>query len=215
MLLVSIDVGILNLGFAAVEISESDSDFKDEAEEVHMLKLALVDLTELDEECDASCTIPHTKHIVDRVQHFVAKYAKWLDAADTILVERQPIQGLTAVEALLVHTYRDKVHLVHPICVHRHFCFGDADYDARKALSTTNARSLLKKWTTSTGRQKNNSNILAYFSACSRKHDMSDALLFIEYYLATVVRAKRKQKRKPLQPVHSLWAFAYKAHSTT
>ena len=123
MNIVSIDVGILHLGVVCCDVTW---------EQIEVKNVALIDITK---RCrHSNCTLNHTNHIVDRVDHFIQGYKTMLDKADRILIEKQPPVGLISVEQLLFDRLRDKVEFIYPVSVHKHFGIRKLDYDGRKAF---------------------------------------------------------------------------------
>lgn len=107
----------------------------------------------------------HTNDIVDLVPLFVDAHKYIFDAADKILIERQPPGGFTNIEVLLNYMFRDKVVLVSPVSMHTHFGMRHLTYEERKERVVEIANKYLK-------------NEIPY----DRKHDVADALCMILYY---------------------------------
>ena len=167
MKVVSIEVGIINLGLVCCDVTWE----KFVVEDVH-----LVDLTK---HCrQIGCTLNHTNHMVDRIDHFIQGYTHVLDKADKILVEKQPIQGLLSVEQLLFDRLRDRVVFIHPASVHKHFGIRKLTYDERKEHLVIKTKPYL------TG---------TLYDEVERKHDIADAMAMIIYWRTKVgPRAFRK-----------------------
>ena len=150
-----IDVGIINMGVVQMVVDENfdfhfDTAFRYDITHVRHTKV---------KPCD--CTIPHTNEIVDRVCHFTQENQDMLDDADLILVERQPIMGLTNIEALLMYMFRNKIKLISPNRMHKHFGINHLDYEERKGATTSIAELHLSH--------------LPGFTGQVRQHDMGDA----------------------------------------
>ena len=123
MKIVSIDVGIIHLGMVSCDVSW---------ENTKVTGAYLVDLTK---HCrKIGCTLNHTNHLVDRVDHFIQYHKETLDKADKILIEKQPIQGLISVEQLLYDRLRDRVVFIYPVSMHKQFGIRHLDYEGRKKL---------------------------------------------------------------------------------
>lgn len=95
---------------------------------------------------------------------FLSDYDHLFKEADTVLIERQPPAGLTNIESLLHYIYMDKVVLISPLSVHRHFGMSHLDYDQRKERSISIAGKYI--------------NDIPY----ERQHDIADALCMIIHY---------------------------------
>ena len=156
MYIASIDIGIINLGLVAGVVSWELIDI----DEVH-----LVDLTRT---CRRrGCTLEHSNHLVDRVNHFIQGYKHILDKAEKILIEKQPIQGLISVEQLLFDRLRDKVIFIYPVSLHKQFGIRHLNYDERKEFLVSATRSHLEG---------------TIFDTLERKHDVADAMAMIIYW---------------------------------
>ena len=156
--IIGIDVGYTNMGLVSVNI---DDDFNIEPIFVKRINLKNV---------RCPCTdIPHTNEVGDLVAHFVHVYRELFDDADTILMERQPPGGLTNVEALLFYIFRQKIILISPNSLQKHFRINFYSYDRRKVEIEKMATPHLE--------------IFDNFSNQVRKHDMADALCLIIYYI--------------------------------
>lgn len=95
---------------------------------------------------------------------FLSDYDYLFKEADTVLIERQPPAGLTNIESLLHYIYMDKVVLVSPLSVHRHFGMGHLDYEQRKDRSISIASKYIDD--------------IPY----ERQHDIADAMCMIIHY---------------------------------
>lgn len=154
MILIGIDVGYRNVGIVMAECQKEKIDVK---------YFNRVDITNIKHNrvsfCD--CKIPHTNETSDLISHFIQEYQDLFDQADQILVERQPPGGLKNVESLLHYIFRDKVKLVSPVSMHKHFGMGHLDYEQRKLRTESIASKYID------------------LSTFTRKHDISDALCMI------------------------------------
>ncbi len=95
---------------------------------------------------------------------FIEDYAFLFKEADVILIERQPPAGMTNIESLLHYIFMDKVVLISPHSVHRHFGMRHLDYEQRKERSVAIASKYIKD--------------IPY----ERQHDIADALCMIIHY---------------------------------
>lgn len=166
MRIISIDIGILNLGIVFATLC---------ADRIHVSRAERHDITRHIHRRvhGLECKLHHTLHPVDYVSHLVQEYDDEFRQADTILLERQPPQGLKDVEALLYHYFRDKAVLIDPRSMHRHFGIGKLSYDQRKERN----EHLASFWLDGQVGWDNQ----------ERKHDMADALCMILYYKQEIV----------------------------
>ncbi len=151
MSVVGIDVGVTHLGISMVT-----------SHPVRVVWTEVVDIKVL--RCDPRiCRLDHSNMTRDRVEHFVQRYSSVFKDATLVAVEKQPWQGVTDVEQLLMShaELRHKAVLVHPRSMHAHFSFGKATYDQRKELSMITASQY--GWVPDPGTDP------------PRLHDMSDA----------------------------------------
>jgi len=179
MKILSIDVGIINLGYVFAEIHSvyikyrnlslktkynQENDFN-----INVIECNKVDITNIRhssvKQCD--CKLHHDRCIPDYIDHFIQEHIHLFESADMILIERQPPVGITNVQDLLFKLFRNKVLLISPNSVHKYFKLSK-DYDIRKIESEDIAKKYLSNFTNF------NNNI--------RKHDISDAMLMIIYY---------------------------------
>ena len=107
----------------------------------------------------------YSNDIVDLVPLFVDAHKHIFEAADTILIERQPPGGFTNIEVLLHYMFKDKVVLVSPVSMHTHFGMRHLNYEERKERTVSIADKYID-------------GEIPY----ERKHDIADALCMIIYY---------------------------------
>ena len=107
----------------------------------------------------------YSNDIVDLVPLFVDAHKHIFEAADTILIERQPPGSLTNIEVLLHYMFKDKVVLVSPVSMHTHFGMRHLNYEERKERTVSIADKYID-------------GEIPY----ERKHDIADALCMIIYY---------------------------------
>jgi hypothetical protein len=149
MKILAIDIGYHNMGLV---LAESGRGHKIEVE--FMKKVSLEDYKYI-----------YSNDIVDLVPLFVDAHKYIFEAADTILIERQPPGGFTNIEVLLHYMFKDKVVLVSPVSMHTHFGMRHLNYDQRKESVVKIANKYLKE-------------DIPY----DRKHDIADALCMIIYH---------------------------------
>jgi hypothetical protein len=130
----------------------------------------MIDITTLahDTISRSECKLYHSRDACDRVDHFVQNHQDMLDAAEVILIERQPLGGLMHVEQLLYSRYRDKAILCSPNSLHKWMGINILDYDHRKEETVLRAHSYLCQ--------------LPHYEKEERKHDMADAACLLMHY---------------------------------
>jgi hypothetical protein len=170
MIVVSIDIGYHNLGMV-------NSIVDDKTYEIKILDVFKIDITKIIHKKIKryDCKLYHTSELSDYFSHFVQEFGDILDQADKILIERQPPGGLTNVEALFVYTYRDKIELISPNSMHKHFQINFLEYEKRKEKTIEFSESFLENF--------------KEYQELSRKHDIADAVCMIIFKFA-----KHKEK---------------------
>jgi hypothetical protein len=148
MKVLAIDIGYHNMGLV---LAESAAGPKIEVE--YVKKVSLEDYKYL-----------KSNDFVDLVPLFVEDHQDIFDAAEKILIERQPPGGFTNIEILLHYMFKDKVSLISPVSMHTHFGMRHLDYDQRKERTVSIAEKYIE-------------NDIPY----ERKHDIADALCMIVY----------------------------------
>lgn len=176
--LVSVDIGIQHLALVLLE-------FHKETHSIHdVVWFELIDITEfhhLDSCAKESCRIPHSKTISDWLQHIFFLHHELFELAKYILIERQPIQGHTAIEQLFFFKFREKAILIHPRSVHSFFSWTKKglSYEQRKVESIKIFQYRLAR--------TNREWLIDAFGSMPRKHDVSDA------YIQAVLFLHQKQ----------------------
>jgi len=129
MKILAIDIGYHNMGLV---LAESLTGPKIVVE--YMKKVSLEDYKYL-----------KTNDFVDLVPLFVEDHQHLFDAAEKILIERQPPGGFTNIEILLHYMFKDKVKLVSPVSMHTHFGIRHLDYEERKERTVSLAQKFLNE----------------------------------------------------------------------
>ena len=148
MKVLAIDIGYHNMGMV---LAMSESGPKIEVE--YIKKVNLEDYKYI-----------QTNDFVDLIPLFVEDHREIFDAADKILIERQPPGGFTNIEILLHYMFKDKVTLISPVSMHTHFGMRHLDYDQRKERTVSIAEKYIE-------------DDIPY----ERKHDIADALCMVVY----------------------------------
>ena len=149
MKILAIDIGYHNMGLVLAEAGKGP---KIEVEFIK--KVSLEDYKHI-----------YSNDIVDLIPLFVEDHRFIFDAADTILIERQPPGGFTNIEVLLNYMFKDKVILVSSVSMHTHFGMRHLNYEERKERTVSIADKYIE-------------GEIPY----ERKHDIADALCMILYY---------------------------------
>jgi hypothetical protein len=135
--ILSIDIGVMNMGIVEVEKRGNSRPI--------LLSGRKVDITDNGGCNGKHCELGHTGAMTDWVDHLLL-YDVALQvasvAADIVLIERQPPLGFRDCEQLLFRAFRKNARLVSPRSVHAHFNMGSLCYEDRKAVSChiTNCR---------------------------------------------------------------------------
>ena len=172
--IVSIDVGIQHLGVSETLVT-------DEYDFMEIVMFEMIDITTC--RLPKPCSLHHTPCFSDWIQHIMVEYKEVFDRSDRILIERQPPQGLVAIEQLFYFQYREKALLVHPRVVHTYLMCGYMDYEGRKLVSEKSARMYLSE------EQKER------FDREERRHDIADSICMMLWWIEQqrkVVKIKTK-----------------------
>lgn len=180
-LILAIDVGIKNMGFCCAH-------FDEQWNLVEILQIGRIDITIMTHRNinRRDCKIPHTNELSDRIDHFLQNYEELFDTMNLVLIERQPIMGLTSVEQLLYNHFKKTipVKIISPKSMHIWMKIDQLkDYDLRKQHTEKFAHNLLKT--------------NPIYMNNDRKHDIADALCIMYYYISQEKKKLNlKNKRK-------------------
>lgn len=191
--ILSIDIGIHHLGLSAGYV---DKGWK-------LLEITWVDMVDITQfthnlvdNCD--CKLYHGNTIADRMEHIFQEYYPVFNEADYILIERQPINGLVAVEQIIYYRWREKCCLVSPRSMHKHFCIGSYDYEQRKQRTMYFAE-----------RQIWHERAIQRYQSFERKHDISDSICIMVFWLAKRRQTYIEQKHKEEVSKIKMTAFGF------
>jgi len=177
----AIDIGIINLGYVFVEITENVLKVK-ECNKVNITNMKHNKIPR------CNCNLYHENCIPDYVDHFIQEHSHLFDQADKILIERQPPVGITNVQDLIFTRFRNKVKLISPNSIHKFFKMTKNDYETRKIESQQLTKHYLENFET--------------FNQLIRQHDVTDAMLLVMYYNVKIL-----QVVKPPDPLFGKWDF--------
>lgn len=177
MIVVSIDVGIINMGLVEVEVN---SQFRI----IAMRRAEKIDITQLRHTVVSKeeCALEHTRFMADRVAHFLQEYGEMFDGCDAVLIEKQPLGGIESVECLIFTRYRKKATLVQPRSMHKFFGIGHLDYEGRKEQTVK----IAEKYVGAEPQWERN----------GRKHDIADAMCLLLFWCHRQAEQKREAERK-------------------
>ena len=183
--ILSIDIGILNLGYvyAKILIEPQSFTFKRKAiqentiykpltNNVTVMDCNRIDITHMrhNRVCREECKLFHQRCIPDYIDHFIQE-TPYFEECDILLLEQQPPQGIQTVQDLLFVKFRHKVRLLSPASMHLYFQLpklSEDAYNLRKQKSERISQIYLSDFST--------------FTNNTRKHDISDALLMVLYF---------------------------------
>ena len=205
MKILSIDVGIINLGYVFAEIHSVYIKYKNLSLKTHynqendfdinVIECNKIDITNIRhssvKQCE--CKLHHDRCIPDYLDHFIQEHVHLFESADIIIIERQPPVGITNVQDLLFKLFRNKVLLISPNSVHKYFKLSK-DYDIRKIESEDIAKKYLLDFSN--------------FNNNTRKHDISDAMLMIIYYYK--LNKIKNEKKNDLSNLLDFEQFRFK-----
>jgi hypothetical protein len=126
------------------------------------------------------CQLKHSNDAFDKMSHFFQEYHDlYFGDVDRVIIERQPIQGLTHIEQLLFGHFRDKAELISPRGMHSFFHITNYDYETRKKITTDIATPYLKEFQD--------------WIEKDRLHDMGDCFCYLIYHLHLEKQKNKKQ----------------------
>jgi hypothetical protein len=182
MLIVSIDVGILNLAIVLLRSDPASWTDENRKPTLEVLEAWHLDITEMTHESvpEHECQLYHTKELSDRVVHVIQEYEpKWTahGPIDHYLIEQQPLGGLTGIEMIFFQRFRDRITRISPNAMHAFFKLSD-DYETRKIQVVQLATPFLR------GHK--------HFDTHERKHDCADATCLAAFQIYQWVAAARE-----------------------
>lgn len=181
MNVVSFDVGFENFAYVAGVIKDKKTFV---CNECRLINLGDVVCTR----ADRCCYETRDASIAHKLTHVVEELSDVLNKADLVLIEKQPPEGMLHVEQCLYMLLKQrqlKVTLVSPRSVHAYFGMPKGDYEGRKECSVRIAEPYLKD--------------CKKYKNAFRKHDLSDCVLFVLYYMNEKYEIDRLVKRGVFQ----------------
>lgn len=185
----SIDIGILNLGWVLSEIDDNYNLVK-------IISCKRIDISICYDKKSCKCDHKNFNRLAGRIKHMI-ETNKEFDMADIILVEKQPPVGLIAIEELLLYIFPN-LFLISPRGVHGYYDISDESYEERKKSVVKIACKKLNKFES--------------FTSESRQHDIADAYCILRYWLAKTgvkLRIENDYNKWKIQHPHKFDSFAY------
>lgn len=175
MKILGIDVGFHNLALVLAECNGTDIHIQ------FVKKISLGDYKYI-----------KSNDTVDLVPLMIDDYKDIFESADEIVIERQPLTGLTGIEVLIHYINKEKSMLISPNAMHTFFGFDSLNYEQRKERTEKIASHYL---------QDNE-----YYLNLDRKHDIADAVCLIIYQN---YKNCMKMKKKKLEDTLVFSEFIY------
>ena len=164
MKIISIDIGIFNLGMIMVEVDHN----------YNIVDWTLIEKVNIQHLClfcrNPECNLPHEKTFSDYINHFIHKYHSSFKQCDTIILERQPPLGFIVIQELILDKFRNKTILISPRSVHKFHNITKYDYEERKVLSVNITKDVMKE-------------DFIKVTKYQRQHDIADAVCQLLYWL--------------------------------
>ncbi len=184
MYILSIDIGVINMAYVYCELEKSNEDANENWKYIpRVIKTGLVNIIDCENHINTTiplseCKLYHSNNWCDRVSHFIQEIGDVYP--NIVLIERQPPSGFVQVEQLLVNHYRDKMILISPNSLHKHFGIGGkySSYEWRKQCTIRISGEFLC----------NDNN----YQDAPRQHDIADAMCMIIYHTQTQLDPKQK-----------------------
>lgn len=170
MRVVGVDVGIRHLALVELQCEPELPDASPALGAMHLVNIMDYTHNRVPEE---HCTLHHTRHLGDRLEHFWQEWAHFFEDADLVAIEQQPVTGLVGVEAFLFAKCRECVEIVSPTQLHA-WAFGKKhglDYERRKVEMEARAAALCTRMSADPTRWDRATRSLP------RRHDVADALM--------------------------------------
>lgn len=124
---------------------------------------------------------------MDGLYHLMQEHREQFERADVVLIEKQPMQGLLDIEAVLYMRYIDKVSMIMPRRMHSFLGICKLSYEERKEKTEAYAEEMLERLGEDCAKHK--------YKVLHRRHDVADAICFIACF--TDLCKKRFPKRRP------------------
>jgi len=158
MKITSIDIGHTNMAILQAEIT-----YKTSTVDKTLTKILMVNTIDLKDTGETE--------MYKKMKKFIDNYTEIFNTSKYILIERQPIQGLTSIQEIIAYQFPDKVKLISPRSMHCYFGINHYPYETRKEKTIEIADKYLNEFS-------------EYQN--SRKHDLADAFCILKFFIGTV-----------------------------
>jgi hypothetical protein len=158
---VSIDVGVKNLGICVFDFSSS--------------KFV----------CWKNCSLVNSGRYmpsenVKYIRAFIKEHAQYLDNSVAVLIERQMRCNMRIIESVLHALYYDNCIIIQPRAVKMHYDLGTKNYRHNKEKAVNWVKEFVRA-----NRSAFTATTVQAFEKATKKDDFADALIMVLYYLDT------------------------------
>lgn len=187
MRIVGIDVGHTNLAMVVADV-EVDPD-TDELESIKVVHAQMSDLGMIRCGSGSDCLFPRgDRSSAHKCHHWVEHCDKWFKDSDLVVMERQPLCGLTGIEQSIYIYVKQRysrgvsnhVRLLSPNSMHCHFNMSSDKVERRKQIVEICQEYLLES---------------PAFKTAKEKDHLADAFGFILFYCQTILPEELYKKR--------------------
>jgi len=171
----SFDVGITHLAFVTLDMHRDNGKLWIEIVETMLIDISVFKHHRV---CREECTLRHEKTIHDWMAHVFQEIDYLVQPCASVLIERQPLQGLQAVEQAIFGKYREKAILVSPRSMHKYFKIDQLDYEQRKVavVQKIDDRIAMGEWRMGDHQS---------WVHMARRHDIADAIAIAVFWCDT------------------------------
>lgn len=177
--IMTIDIGVIHLGICVSEVAEDFASHE-------IIWVDLIDITNYRHSAvkTSECTLYHTRNFADWVEHFLQENKPFFDAAELILIEKQPPMGFVVIEQLIFSKFRHKTQLVNPRQMLAYFNLSHLEYDKRKEYVVKIADRELPD------------HLREQTFFYDRRHDIADCVCILIYYIRRKAEEWKRKKRR-------------------
>ena len=175
MKIIGIDVGHTNLAMVVAEVGVH----RDEIRGIKVIHSQMSDLGMIN--CPGDCLfLPHDRSSAHKCHHWVESCDKWFSGSDLVVMERQPLCGLTGIEQSIYIYVKQRysggspnhIRLLSPNSMHCHFNMS-RDKVVRRKVIVEISREYLEE--------------SPAFRSAREKDHLADAFGFILFYCQTIL----------------------------
>jgi hypothetical protein len=199
MKIVGIDVGYTNLALVVAQVDVDEE--TDELQAITVIHAAMTNLAHVQCSCPDECIFnPREKTSAHKCHHWVENNHEHFKDSDVVVIEAQPLTGLTGVEQSIYIYLKQRyskgrsshVRMLSPNALHNHFSMSSEKVERRKEIVEI-ARDYLEE--------------APAFKTAKEKDHLSDAFGFILFYCQTIL-PRELLARRP----NPFSGFAYENH---